>query len=216
MKTGIYTITNKTTGKIYVGSTHRTFKRRWYEHKNDLRNNKHYNKHLQRAWDKYGENDFLFEILEECETQFCESLELYWMNLLGTLDKNYGYNPMLPMIRGSVYPLKVREKMSRKAIERGCSHLHSPEMVKENGKKLQAWKESNPKFNPRKNTGKYGVCEKYDINWNFIKKFNSVYNVFPLLNLPNASHLMRASKNGGMCKGFRWKVYYKDSNKLVY
>jgi group I intron endonuclease len=64
---GIYKIINKTNGKYYVGSSD-NIKRRWYNHKNKLRKNKHYNYHLQQSWNKYGEPyfDFIFvEITDE-------------------------------------------------------------------------------------------------------------------------------------------------------
>ena len=48
---GVYQITNKVTGKFYIGSAV-NFRKRWNTHKSCLRNNKHANKHLQRAWNK--------------------------------------------------------------------------------------------------------------------------------------------------------------------
>lgn len=64
-KGGIYKITNLINKKIYIGSSC-YIKRRWSEHKSDLNNNSHCNKHLQRAWNKYGEESFSFEII--CHT----------------------------------------------------------------------------------------------------------------------------------------------------
>ncbi len=37
---------------------------RIYRHKNELKNNKHKNEHLQNAYNKYGKDNFHFEILE--------------------------------------------------------------------------------------------------------------------------------------------------------
>ena len=39
--------------KLYIGSTN-NFKFRFYNHRLDLRKNKHGNQILQRAWNKYG------------------------------------------------------------------------------------------------------------------------------------------------------------------
>ena len=63
---GIYKITNLKNHKIYIGSSNNIM-RRWYEHLRDLKNQKHCNSHLQNAWNKYGENNFLFEIIEIVE-----------------------------------------------------------------------------------------------------------------------------------------------------
>jgi len=62
---GIYKIESRTSGKFYIGST-LNIKSRWSRHKSDLRARIHHSLILQRAWDKYGENDFEFTILEEC------------------------------------------------------------------------------------------------------------------------------------------------------
>lgn len=62
---GIYTITNKVTGKLYIGESLDIY-RRWHdEHIPQLRKNRHYNKELQNDFNKYGEENFSFEILEQ-------------------------------------------------------------------------------------------------------------------------------------------------------
>jgi group I intron endonuclease len=61
---GIYQIRNIVNDKIYVGSTSVSFKKRFKQHRNDLRKNKHRNFHLQNSWNIYGETNFAFEILE--------------------------------------------------------------------------------------------------------------------------------------------------------
>jgi len=92
MNTGIYTITNKTTGKIYVGSSTVDIIKRLNHHYYSLQNNKHKNSHLQRAWNKYGEDDFIMEVLEYCDKEFCLSTEQYWINMLNVTDRSFGYN----------------------------------------------------------------------------------------------------------------------------
>jgi hypothetical protein len=53
MISGIYKITNLKTGKVYIGKASRVSSR-LANHKYLLRNNKHVNVYLQRAWNKYG------------------------------------------------------------------------------------------------------------------------------------------------------------------
>jgi len=81
MNSGIYTITNKTNGHRYVGSAV-DLEKRFRDHRNHLRNQTHCNAYLQNAWNKYGEDAFLFEILEEWEPEFLISMEQWWMNML--------------------------------------------------------------------------------------------------------------------------------------
>ena len=65
-KSGIYQIRNIKNGKVYIGSTN-DLKKRKSGHFSNLEKNKHVNKHLQNAWNKYGFDSFVFEILEVVE-----------------------------------------------------------------------------------------------------------------------------------------------------
>jgi group I intron endonuclease len=62
---GIYKILNKISGRFYIGSS-ADIKNRWVSHKKMLRKNRHDNQHLQNSWNKYGESNFDFLILNEC------------------------------------------------------------------------------------------------------------------------------------------------------
>jgi len=61
----IYQIRNLANNKIYIGSTQKHNLRRKGEHFCQLKGNYHYNNHLQKAFNKYGEENFVFEVLEE-------------------------------------------------------------------------------------------------------------------------------------------------------
>jgi len=63
---GIYEIKNKVTGKCYVGSS-KQIEKRWQQHLLALRKGTHHSILLQRAWNKYGEECFAFEVREECQ-----------------------------------------------------------------------------------------------------------------------------------------------------
>ena len=62
---GVYKIINLKTKDLYIGSSIQ-IEKRFLRHKKDLRNNKHHSIILQRAWNKYKEENFKFEIIEEC------------------------------------------------------------------------------------------------------------------------------------------------------
>jgi len=59
----IYKIINLTNNKFYVGST-TDKKARFRQHRKLLRGNRHHCKHLQAAWNKYGESSFTFVDVE--------------------------------------------------------------------------------------------------------------------------------------------------------
>jgi group I intron endonuclease len=64
MKGGIYKIINIVNSHFYVGSAV-NIRRRKARHFYELRSGRHSNKHLQAAWNKYGEQAFTFVIVEE-------------------------------------------------------------------------------------------------------------------------------------------------------
>lgn len=85
----VYFITCLTNKKQYVGSTI-DFESRTLDHLKCLRSNRHCNKKLQRAYNKYGEESFQFSIYEECIENQLLKLEQNVLDNLG-LVKN-GFN----------------------------------------------------------------------------------------------------------------------------
>jgi group I intron endonuclease len=77
---GIYRIKNLVNGKCYYGSS-KQIEKRLSRHKRELKNNIHINCILQRAWDKYGEKNFLFEVVEECDEMVLLEKEQYYLDL---------------------------------------------------------------------------------------------------------------------------------------
>ena len=77
---GIYKIENLITHKVYIGQS-KNIKNRWKEHIYALNNDKHINIYLQRAWNKYGQENFNFESLEECTKKELNNKETYWFNI---------------------------------------------------------------------------------------------------------------------------------------
>lgn len=78
---GVYKITNLINSKFYIGSSV-NIEQRWFKHKALLRHNKHENPKLQNAWNKYSEENFLFEVLEECEIDNVRDREQFYLNTL--------------------------------------------------------------------------------------------------------------------------------------
>lgn len=102
-KSGIYMILNTWNNKCYIGSS-KNLRKRKYEHFNCLRKNKHHSQHLQSSYNKYGENSFVFIILEECEVENLIEREIFWINLKNSLDPKCGYNIGIPQNNNSLKP----------------------------------------------------------------------------------------------------------------
>lgn len=87
---GIYRIVCLATGKPYIGSAINLAKRK-REHLHYLRKNAHHSITLQRAWDKHGEENFAFEVIELVLPMFLLEREQYWLDTLKPFGEN-GYN----------------------------------------------------------------------------------------------------------------------------
>lgn len=82
----IYKVTNKINGKIYIGQTVNSLKKRISEH---VRSNVGY---FSKALKKYGKQGFDFSIIETCETKtMLNEREIYWIGYCNSIFPN-GYN----------------------------------------------------------------------------------------------------------------------------
>lgn len=83
-RSGIYCIRNKITNDRYIGQS-KNIVERLSSHKTKLKYNKHLYRNgeqtiLQKAWNKYGENNFEFKIVELCNEKQLNEREKYWIN----------------------------------------------------------------------------------------------------------------------------------------
>jgi group I intron endonuclease len=111
----IYQIVNRLNGKFYVGRAVRP-ERRWAVHLCKLRAGIHHARHLQHAWNKYGEAAFEFRIVRECEQGelvACEQAYLDDPAMRGRL-----YNRSLNAKNSGDPSVETRAKMSASAKRR--------------------------------------------------------------------------------------------------
>lgn len=113
MNSGIYAIKNIINNKQYVGSA-KNINKRWYQHKYTLNNNTHDNSFLQKAWNKYGENNFTFIVIEETTPENLIKKEQYYIDLYHTCNRKKGYNlaPTAGNTLGFKFSKESRLKMS--------------------------------------------------------------------------------------------------------
>lgn len=98
-KSGIYYFCNLTNGKRYVGSSVNIYNR-LHEHLHNLRGNKSHNQHFQNAWCKYGEDSFIYGVLEFCDPEIRFDREQHYIdslcpeyNLTNNVVANFGHSP---------------------------------------------------------------------------------------------------------------------------
>lgn len=88
---GIYCIENLLNHKKYIGQSVNIYAR-WSGHKSELRHNTHSNTYIQSSWNKYGEENFKFYILELCLPRQLDSRERWNIKYFKTYLRKYGYN----------------------------------------------------------------------------------------------------------------------------
>ena len=106
---GVYKITNTITGDFYIGSSCH-LRQRFNKHRWSLFNNKHFNRHLQNSWNKYGKQALEFTVVLLCDV---ENKLYYEQALINSLKPtfNIAKNTTAPM-QGRHHTDKTRQCMS--------------------------------------------------------------------------------------------------------
>jgi group I intron endonuclease len=82
-------------------------------HQKKLQQKKHFNRYLQRAWNKYGEDSFVFEVLLICHPSECVKNEQLLIDSLNSVKNGYNIIPTA----GSWYGMKHTEEARKKISE---------------------------------------------------------------------------------------------------
>ena len=167
---GIYKIVNTNNNKVYIGKCE-NFQTRMYKHLNLLKKNKHFNNYLQNAFNKYGEHNFKFLLIDECED--LDIKEIHYINLYNSLNKKYGYN----LQSGGTGGKHSQETILKQKV----SKLHASKKVygfDTNGILVKEWfsiKECARDINSNSCDVRRTINKKQNICKNFILQHNSVF-----------------------------------------
>lgn len=154
---GIYSIRNLVNGKEYIGKTS-NISSRFSHHKAQLENNSHPNIYLQNSWNKYGENNFEFLILENCERDDAKlkELEIYYIrnhnSFRGVGDSGYNLTRGGEGTLGRIVTEKTKLKISKSVKGKTLGRKDSKETVEKKSIRMSGSK--NPMFgiSPSKET----------------------------------------------------------------
>jgi group I intron endonuclease len=205
---GIYKILNLANNKMYVGKSIE-LENRWVQHKSRLNNNKHFNQHLQAAWNKYGEINFVFIILENCVEELLDKQETYWINILDAKNREIGYNLKDGGIGGTLSnesKLKISKALKGRKrsfeeienIKKGFKHLPLSDEIKQNRSRISKDLYYNGKF---KNTK---IIYQYDLNGNFIKQWQSITEAANNFKISASNISACANNNYKQSAGYFW------------
>lgn len=120
---GVYKITNNVNGKVYIGQSI-NIKNRWKDHVYALNRGDSNCTLLQRAWNKYKQNSFSFEILELCLENELDNVEIKYINLYDAI--NNGYNIEPGGNENKHLSGKTKQKISNAAKERLSDPAKNP------------------------------------------------------------------------------------------
>lgn len=207
----IYAIINVIDWKLYIGSAVQA-RRRKQEHLSKLRNGKHCNIHLQRAFNKYGESAFKFVVLNRVkDVNNLSHYEQMWINRFDFEKELYNFCPTAGNTTGRIVTEETRKKISKKNKGRKASDETKKKLSEiRKGKKLS--KESIIKVIEKKNK----KCGKYDRNTGeLLEVFQSFKAAADSLKIKKAGDLINCAK--GKLKsahGFIWKYYDKEDLHL--
>ncbi len=88
---GVYQIKCTSNRKFYIGSAVDVLDR-CEHHRSSLRRGDHRNSHLQAAWNKYGEDNFEFTVLESVDPNDLLNAEQNWIDQTQSANKEFGFN----------------------------------------------------------------------------------------------------------------------------
>jgi group I intron endonuclease len=95
-KKGVYGIYNIINNKIYIGSSNTLCHRLTFHRRRLRRGNHPHAVHLQNAWNKHGESNFKFLIIEELPSTVIKeeiiNREQYWIDYYNASNSEFGYN----------------------------------------------------------------------------------------------------------------------------
>lgn len=145
---GIYKIENNKSGKIYIGSSI-NIEKRFKRHKNDLLNNKHKNTHLQREYNKYGLDSFIFEVVEISSKSKLRIIEQKYLNEIFQLDnfnRKY-YNIGISSSGGDNLTNNPNREIIVEKIQKGLLERYKNETEEERNLRIESIKgEKNPNY----------------------------------------------------------------------
>lgn len=144
MKKGIYIIKNKINNKVYIGQSQK-LNQRYSGHLRRIKTHSHHNEILQRAFDKYGADNFEYNILEEVsDGSVLIEREKYWIDFHGGINSDQVYNlkdPLLNEHSDYVINKMSKNKMGENNPNYGNEWTEEIKKKESDRKKGKSWEE---------------------------------------------------------------------------
>ena len=215
----IYKISNIFNEKVYIGRTN-NFERRIKEHFSDYKNRHGYHPKLHNAFDKYGIENFIFEIIfqEDISIEDICLKEDYYRNYYNAFYDGYcsmnssdgqpegEENCNNKLSKENVLKIIEKLKNTNDTIKNIAEEFEISMQTISDINRGNTWNFDNEEYPIRKT--KQGMKKKvlqYDMNGNLINIFNSQSEASKLTGISNKriSEVCNGNKNNA--GGFNWK-----------
>lgn len=219
----IYKITNKLNNKSYIGLTIRSPQMRWSEHIYRSKNITNNSQTICKAINKYGSDNFLFEVIEDnILNEVLQEKEKYYIELFDTYNNGYndtpggdgGYNLQtgISICQWDLDGNFIKQWRTAQSVEDKLGWAHEDLLRCCRGERISShgylWSFS-PEEKPIKRPNKIfkPVCQ-LDDNLNIIQIFDTVKDAAKTVVIAD-SNISRACRRHIRAGGYYWK--YKDN-----
>ncbi len=213
---GIYRFQSKTTKLSYIGqSIH--IDQRYKEHLYNMNTLKDTENKWYQALQSQGIDNFIFSILEECHPAELNMKEIYWINYYdsfhngynstpGGQSKYYDPQPIYDAWDEGLSPIEISNKLH---IGTSCIYynLINYENYNKHEAKCRGGKVAYK--TKRKDQPNYFIYQ-YDLQGNFIKKWNSYKEIERTLGFDSALIGKCVSKKRTSAYEYQWTNYYQE------
>lgn len=194
---GIYKITNLVNGMSYIGQSRR-IAMRFREHKSGER--KQHNYFIHNAINKYGIDNFTFEVIEECSVDQLNALEIKYIANYSSLKPNgYNLNKGGNSRKDISDETRMRMSLSKQGEKHNYYGTHRSEITKH-----------------RISTSKSNPVNQYTIDGRYIETFESTSIATAKLGVNlRSSHIMECCKgNRRLAHGFQWRLSDHETGNI--
>jgi group I intron endonuclease len=164
IKSGIYKITAIHNGEFYIGSS-KDIRVRWNRHACDFRKNEHGNKRMQNIYNKYGQNCFKFEIVEEIIFTNKENLIELEQKYLDNLNPALNSRKLADANIGLKHTDEAKEKMRQAKLGKKLSDAHKQSLSKASSGRKSAKHTEETKNAIAKNKAKLTDEQVWQMKW---------------------------------------------------